>query len=70
MRLNYSSTSLEKKLKLYFTPSHTDSRALARETMPMSTPDARELFEYVAYEDIDVGQRHEFEKLLKQVSIS
>lgn len=68
MILNYSSGSLEDRLKLHFTPSHVHSRqAPGRETTPISTPDAKEMFEYVSYEDVDSGQRLEFEKLLKKV---
>lgn len=69
MRLNYSSASMDKRLTLDLTPLHEGRhRGVDSETPPISTPEARNLFEYVAYEDVDSGQKEEFEKLLKKVS--
>jgi hypothetical protein len=62
VRPNYSSGSLEDKLK-HLTPSHSDGRPSYRETTPTSSLE----HEYVSYEDIDISQKHEFEKLLKEV---
>ena len=65
MKNNFGSNSMRNRLKkLDLTPSHDKL-----ETSPqITTPEARAMYEYVEYEDVDTGQRAEFERLLRKVS--
>lgn len=65
LRNHYGSNSLKNRLKLDLSPSHTKP---ADSTPQISTPEARAMYEYVEYQDVDAIQRVEFEKLLKKVS--
>ncbi len=70
MKNNYGSNSLKKRLKkLDLTPSHVRPISEGEEAaQQISTPEARAAYEYVEYQDVDTGQRVEFERLLKKVS--
>lgn len=69
MKPNYSSGSLENNLRLSFTPPHsrTGTQSSDKATPLISTPEAREMFEFTTYQDIDSGQKVEFEMLLRKV---
>ena len=68
LRNHYGSNSLKNRFKLDLTPSHTKPADSGDATPQISTPEARALYEYVEYQDVDASQRVEFEKLLKKVS--
>lgn len=70
MHPNINSISLEDRLELQLSPTHSRPRSQTADdtTPPISSPEARDRFEFVKYKDIDSGQKMEFEMLLKKVS--